>query len=80
MDLKVTGVIPVYNHEHAVPAVAANLRAYGLPVVLVDDGSNDSCRLALEKLSAETGDVARNATRRASRRIIEHLAQQRPAA
>lgn len=55
MELKVTGVIPVYNHEHAVPAVAANLRAHGLPVVLVDDGSNESCRLALEKLSAETG-------------------------
>ncbi len=52
----VTGVIPVYNHEHAVPAVASNLRAHGLPVVLVDDGSSESCRLALEKLSAETGD------------------------
>jgi len=37
MELKVTGVIPVYNHEHAVPAVAGNLRAQGLPVVLVDD-------------------------------------------
>jgi glycosyltransferase involved in cell wall biosynthesis len=46
----------VYNHEHAVPAVAANLRAHGLPVVLVDDGSSESCRLALERLSAETGD------------------------
>lgn len=54
--LNVTGVIPVYNHEHAVPAVAANLRAHGLPVVLVDDGSSESCRLALERLSAETGD------------------------
>lgn len=53
---RVTGVIPVYNHEHAVPAVAANLRAHGLPVVLVDDGSSESCRLALEKLSKETGD------------------------
>jgi len=46
----------VYNHEHAVPAVAANLRAHGLPVVLVDDGSSDSCRLALQRLSSETGD------------------------
>jgi glycosyltransferase involved in cell wall biosynthesis len=53
--LKVTGVIPVYNHEHAVPAVAANLRAHGLPVVLVDDGSSESCRQALERLAAETG-------------------------
>jgi glycosyltransferase involved in cell wall biosynthesis len=56
MELKVTGVIPVYNHEHAVPAVAGNLRTQGLPVVLVDDGSTESCRLALERLSAETGD------------------------
>ena len=54
-ELKVTGVIPVYNHEHAVPAVAENLRAHGLPVVLVDDGSSESCRLALERLAAETG-------------------------
>jgi len=55
-DLRITGVIPVYNHELAVPTVAANLRAHGLPVVLVDDGSSESCRLALQRLSAETGD------------------------
>jgi glycosyltransferase involved in cell wall biosynthesis len=52
----VTAVIPVYNHELAVPAVAAALRAQGLPVVLVDDGSSESCRLALERLVRETGD------------------------
>jgi glycosyltransferase involved in cell wall biosynthesis len=52
----VTAVIPVYNHELAVPAVAAALRAHGLPVLMVDDGSNESCRLALEKLARETGD------------------------
>jgi glycosyltransferase involved in cell wall biosynthesis len=55
-EIRLTGVIPVYNHEHAVPAVAANLRAHGLPVVLVDDGSDEACRLALERLSAETGE------------------------
>jgi glycosyltransferase involved in cell wall biosynthesis len=55
--LKITAVIPVYNHELAVPAVAATLRQHGLPVVLVDDGSAESCRLALEKLSAQTGDA-----------------------
>jgi glycosyltransferase involved in cell wall biosynthesis len=51
----VSAVIPVYNHEHAVCAVAAALRAHGLPVVLVDDGSTASCRRVLERLSAETG-------------------------
>jgi glycosyltransferase involved in cell wall biosynthesis len=52
----VTAVIPVYNHELAVPAVAAALRAHGLPVLLVDDGSSEACRLALERLARETGD------------------------
>lgn len=54
-QLNVTGVIPVYNHELAVPAVAAALRAQGLPVVLVDDGSNESCRISLERLAHDTG-------------------------
>jgi glycosyltransferase involved in cell wall biosynthesis len=45
----------VYNHELAVPAVVAALRSHGLPVVLVDDGSGEACRLALENLARETG-------------------------
>jgi glycosyltransferase involved in cell wall biosynthesis len=49
-------VIPVFNHERAVPFVAAALRAQGLPVILVDDGSNDICRHSLEALVAQTGD------------------------
>jgi glycosyltransferase involved in cell wall biosynthesis len=52
----VIAVIPVYNHERAVPDVARRLRAHGLPVLLVDDGSNDTCRVALESLAAATGD------------------------
>lgn len=48
-------VIPVYNHERAVPAVAAALRAHGLPLVLVDDGSGETCRVALEKLARDIG-------------------------
>jgi glycosyltransferase involved in cell wall biosynthesis len=52
---KVTAVIPVYNHELAVPGVVAGLRAHGLPVVLVDDGSNEACRLALEVLARDSG-------------------------
>jgi len=49
-------VIPVFNHERAVPAVADALRRQGLPVILVDDGSGDVCRLSLESLVARTGD------------------------
>ncbi len=54
---KVIAVIPVYNHERAVPAVASALRVHGLTVILVDDGSHDTCRRALEALVAETGDT-----------------------
>jgi glycosyltransferase involved in cell wall biosynthesis len=53
---KVIAVIPVFNHELAVPAVARALRTHGLPVILVDDGSNDACRRALEALAAASGD------------------------
>jgi glycosyltransferase involved in cell wall biosynthesis len=53
---RVIAVIPVFNHERAVPAVASALRAHGLPVILVDDGSNEACRRSLEALVAQTGD------------------------
>jgi len=51
----VTAVIPVYNHELAVPAVVAALRAHGLPVLLVDDGSSEACRLSLQVLARDSG-------------------------
>ena len=54
--LNLIAVIPVFNHERAVPAVAAALRAHGLPVILVDDGSSTACRRSLEALVAQTGD------------------------
>ena len=47
----VVAVVPVYNHEMAVPAVVAALRAHGLPVILVDDGSDEACSRALAELA-----------------------------
>lgn len=44
-------VIPVYNHEAAVPAVVDALLASGLPCVLVDDASNPACAAVLEQLA-----------------------------
>ena len=37
---KVVAVIPVFNHGETVGDVVATLRGYGLPVILVDDGSD----------------------------------------
>ena len=48
-------VIPVYNHAVPVARVARALRAHGLPVLLVDDGSEPGCARALDALAKEEG-------------------------
>jgi len=37
---KTVAIVPVYNHGETVRDVVATLRGYGLPVILVDDGSD----------------------------------------
>jgi glycosyltransferase involved in cell wall biosynthesis len=44
-------VVPVYNHEHAIGVTVEHLLPYGVPVLLVDDGSGDSCAAALRALA-----------------------------
>lgn len=43
-------VIPVYNHEHAIGNVLAQVLAHGLPVILVDDGCSAACAAVLDHL------------------------------
>ncbi|MDR7052551.1 glycosyltransferase involved in cell wall biosynthesis [Duganella sp. 3397] len=47
-------VVPVYNHEHAIGAVVDGLLVHGagVPVILVDDGSNSACAAVLDGLAA----------------------------
>ena len=53
---KPCAVIPVYNHEHALPVVVEALRAAGLPCVLVDDASSPACAAVMDQL-AEQADT-----------------------
>ena len=53
--MKPVVLIPVYNHEHAIGAVVDQVRAAGLPVLLVDDGSQPSCAGVLDTLSQSPG-------------------------
>lgn len=46
--MKTCIVIPVYNHEKAIPKVLERLKAFGLPCFLVNDGSSAPCRKVLE--------------------------------
>ncbi len=36
-------IIPVYNHEQALPQLLDNLKRQGLPCILVNDGSSPAC-------------------------------------
>ncbi|GGJ99020.1 glycosyltransferase family 2 protein [Pseudomonas matsuisoli] len=48
-------VIPVYNHEHALPIVIERLQRAGLPCVLVDDASNLACAAVMDRLAETDG-------------------------
>jgi len=49
--MKPIAVIPVYNHGDAVGAVVRAIRGHGLPVLLVDDGSEPGCAAVLDALA-----------------------------
>jgi len=50
---KTVAVIPVYNHGETVGDVVATLRGYGLPVILVDDGSDTFTARMLDAIVSE---------------------------
>ena len=50
-------LIPCYNHGSTVAAVIESLKSYALPVILVDDGSNNETKQHLQPL-AELDNVA----------------------
>jgi glycosyltransferase involved in cell wall biosynthesis len=47
-------LIPIYNHKDTIARTVYALRTHGLPVVIVDDGSNAATREVLDALVAET--------------------------
>lgn len=50
MNFRPCAVIPVYNHHTALPRLVDALRHIGLPVILVDDGSDAVTKAALAAL------------------------------
>lgn len=54
--MKLCIVIPVYNHQQAIASVLARLKPYGLPCLLVNDGSDMACRQVLLDCVAQHSD------------------------
>ena len=46
-------VIPIYNHRDAIAGTLARLVVHGLPILVVDDGSDEPTRQVLAKLAAQ---------------------------
>ena len=46
-------VIPIYNHKDAIGATVAGLSAHGLPLIVVDDGSDTPTQQVLAALAAQ---------------------------
>jgi glycosyltransferase involved in cell wall biosynthesis len=50
-------LIPIYNHKDTIVEMVQGLRAHGLPVLIVDDGSNEATRAVLSTLTTREAEV-----------------------
>ena len=57
MSFRPCAVIPIYNHHAPLKRIVAALRAQGLPVILVDDGSDAGTKAVLSQLAAADKEV-----------------------
>jgi glycosyltransferase involved in cell wall biosynthesis len=46
-------VIPIYNHKDAIGATVARLAVHGLPIFVVDDGSDEATQQVLAGLAQQ---------------------------
>ena len=50
-------LVPVYNHHQRLAETIANIREHGLPVVMVDDGSDQVCKTVMRAIAAKDPQV-----------------------
>jgi len=53
--MKTCVVIPVYNHGTPLPTTIERLAPFGLPIIVVDDGSDEATKRAIEAVSRRGG-------------------------
>ncbi|MGR9115343.1 MAG: glycosyltransferase family 2 protein [Gammaproteobacteria bacterium] len=49
--MKCCVIVPVYNHQEAIGQVVERLKPYGLPCILVNDGSSGPCTVVLRDIA-----------------------------
>lgn len=50
-QFKPCALVPVYNHHHCLAQTLANIHRYGLVVLMVDDGSDATCKEVMQQLA-----------------------------
>ncbi len=50
-------IIPVYNHPHYLQALVQHLHTFQLPIIMVNDGSDQECTALLRQIAAEYAQV-----------------------
>ncbi|WP_374382039.1 glycosyltransferase [Dongia sp.] len=55
---RICAIIPSHNHSRAMPGIVAALTSLGLPVFIIDDGSNDATAAALAGLADPSRGIA----------------------
>jgi glycosyltransferase involved in cell wall biosynthesis len=80
--VKATVLIPIYEHKEEIGGVVDDLLPYGLPILIVDDGSGSETRRVLDALEVRHGAVtvhhrARNGGRGAALKTGYRLAFER---
>lgn len=54
---KPCALVPVYNHHQCLAQTLADIRRYGLVVVMVDDGSDATCKQVMQQLADADSQV-----------------------
>jgi glycosyltransferase involved in cell wall biosynthesis len=54
--MKTCVIIPVYNHQEAIGQVVEQLKPFGLPCYLINDGSSEPCSLVLRDIAEQEQD------------------------
>ena len=55
--MKLCAIIPSYNHVQNIGLIIEGLRAENLPIFIIDDGSNDTARKALDAFHTKAGCI-----------------------
>ncbi|EKE83417.1 glycosyltransferase family 2 protein [Idiomarina xiamenensis] len=56
-DWRACIIIPIYNHDLTIAAVVDALRQYQLPIIIVDDGSDQATKAALAALAPTASEA-----------------------